>query len=131
MKQFTLAVKNSLGQAAVEFTLIFLLFLMLMYLFVEGSRAIFAFSSASQAARSGVRYASVRGSTSTCPTDCPASVDQIKNYVNGHAPGTYLKSVDVCWWQKTPDCAKNPHKAENKEPGSNVRVTVKIDFEPI
>ena len=37
----TLRVKNNCGQAAVEFTLVFLLFLMLMYLIVEGSRAIF------------------------------------------------------------------------------------------
>jgi Flp pilus assembly protein TadG len=131
----TLRVNNNCGQAAVEFTLVFLLFLMLMYLIVEGSRAIFAFSSASQAAREGVRYASVRGSTSTCTTDCPASVDQITAYTRGKAVGVHLQTVQVCWWKnpttKATDCANNPHLLENKDPGSGVWVRVTIDFTPI
>jgi hypothetical protein len=126
-----LRTKSSSGQAAVEFTLVFLLFVLLMYILVEGARATFAFSSASQAATEGVRYASVRGSTSTCPTDCPATVNQITNYVRGKAVGVHLETVDVCWWKKATDCVNNPHNPENKEPGSNVWVQVRIDFKPI
>jgi Flp pilus assembly protein TadG len=126
MARGALQLKNSSGQAAVEFTLVFLLFLMLMYLIVEGARLTFAYSSASQAARAGVRYASVRGSTSTC-TGCPASVTAIQNYVKAQTPGTHLKSVDVCWWEKTSGCTTTG----SKEPGANVRVSVQIDFKPI
>lgn len=127
-----LRVKSSSGQAAVEFTLVFILFVLLMYLIVEGARAIFAFSSASQAVREAVRYASVHGSTSTCSTgDCPATVAQITNYARGKAVGVYLQTVDVCWWKKATDCANNPHNPDNQEPGSNVRVKVTIDFKPV
>jgi Flp pilus assembly protein TadG len=130
-----LRVKSNSGQAAVEFTLVFVLFVLLMYLIVEGARAIFAFSSASQAAREAVRYASVRGSTSTCTTDCPASVTDITTYARGKAVGVYLQTVDVCWWKnattKATDCANNPHLLENKDPGSGVWVRVTINFTPI
>lgn len=128
-----LRVKNSFGQAAVEFTLVFILFVLLMYIIVEGARAVFAFSSASQAAREGVRYASVRGGTSTCPTDCPASVAQITNYVRGKAVAVYLQTVNVCWFKINPTtvCVTDPHNPDNQEPGSNVRVRVTIDFQPI
>jgi Flp pilus assembly protein TadG len=126
-----LGVKSSCGQAAVEFTLVFLLFVLLMYLIVEGARATFAFSSASQAAREAVRYASVRGSTSTCPTDCPATVAQITSWARNKAVGVYLNSVDVCWWKKATDCATNPHDPNNQKPGSNVRVKVTINFKPV
>jgi hypothetical protein len=100
---------------------------------VEGARAVFTFSSAAQAAREGVRYASVRGSTSTCPTDCPASVAQITNYVRGKAVGVYLQTVNVCWFKINPTtvCVNDPHNPDNQETGSNIRVTVKIDFQPI
>jgi Flp pilus assembly protein TadG len=129
----TLRVKNSSGQAAVEFTLVFILFVMLMYFIVEGARAVFAYSSASQATREAVRYASVRGSTSTCATDCPATVAQITNYARGKAVGVHLKTVSVCWFKINPTtvCGTNPHNPDNQEPGSNVRVGVTIDFQAI
>lgn len=127
MSQYAQRFRSNSGQAAVEFTLVFLLFLMLMYLIVEGARMTFAFTSASQAARDGVRFASVRGSTSTCSSGCPAQVVDIQNYVKGQAPGNYLNSVDVCWWEGKSACTTTG----SKEPGANVRVTVKIDFKPV
>jgi Flp pilus assembly protein TadG len=137
MIQRTLWVENSSGQAAVEFTLTIILFVLLMYGIVEGSRAMFAYSSASQASREGVRYASVRGAASkqnvpTC-TDCPATVAQISSWVRNKAPGVHLQTVTVCWFKKNPStvCASTPHLPDNQEPGSNVRVTVSVNFRPV
>lgn len=80
-------IRGQTGQSAVEFTLIFLLFFMLFFGIIEGGRLIFDYGIVSQAAREGVRYASVRGSTCKLPggSSCTASEAEIKNYVVGKA----------------------------------------------
>ena len=123
--------QNEKGQTIVEFTVVFLFFLLFVFIIIEAARAIFAFNTAGHAAREGVRYAIVRGSTSTCPGECPASAANIENYVRGKAVGVDLKTVDVCWWENTPDCQSDPHNPEHKTPGSTVQVRVEVDYNPV
>jgi Flp pilus assembly protein TadG len=92
-------IREQAGQTLVEFTLIFLLFLMLLFGIAEGGRLIFNYGRVSQAAREGVRYASVRGSTCKAGgSSCTATATGIKNYVVGKAGGLLTAAdVTVSW----------------------------------
>jgi Flp pilus assembly protein TadG len=119
------------GQATVEFTLCFILFLLFIFLIVEGGRMIFYSDTVSHVAREGARFAIVRGSSSSCGTGCPATATDIESFVKARAVGVAIKQVDVCWWTTGACDPANPHKASNKGPGSIVRVKVVSDFDPV
>jgi Flp pilus assembly protein TadG len=119
------------GQATVEFTLIFVLFMVFIFMIVDGGRAILYYDSVSHLAREGTRYAIVRGSTSKCSPDCPASVANIESFVKSRAIGVSVKKVEVCWWKTTANCVADPHNPSNKAPGSTVQVRVESDFDPV
>lgn len=123
--------KSQDGQALVEFTLVFVLFVMLMFMIIEGARLILAHSTVSHAARAGVRYAIVRGSGSTCGTGCPATPADIEQVVRKNASTLNLTKVEVCWWKTTPDCVNNPADAKNKGTGSIIQVRAQYDFSPV
>ncbi|HEU4340264.1 MAG TPA: TadE family protein [Candidatus Binatia bacterium] len=111
------------GQATVEFTLCFILFLLLIFLIVEGGRMIFYYDTVSHVAREGARFAIVRGSSSASP----ASQTDIANFVKARAVGVSVKTVDVCWkTAPTSACDNTP-----KGPGSIVQVKVISDFDPV
>lgn len=115
------------GQATVEFTLCFILFLLLIFLIVEGGRMIFYYDTVSHVAREGARFAIVRGTSSSCGTGCPASETDISNFVKARAVGVSVKTVDVCWkTAPTSACDNTP-----KGPGSIVQVKVISDFDPV
>jgi Flp pilus assembly protein TadG len=93
-------IKRQTGQALVEFTFIFLIFIMLVYGIAEGGRLIYDYGVVSQATREGVRYASVRGSTCKIPggSSCAATETAIKNYVVGKSVGLLTPAkVAVSW----------------------------------
>jgi Flp pilus assembly protein TadG len=83
-------VRGQRGQTLVEFALVMPIFLLGIFGLIDGSRLVFLNSTLSQAAREGVRLASVEaswvGSTDvTCGTVggpiCPASVDALKTHI--------------------------------------------------
>src|SRR5437867_7369664 len=95
------------GSAIVEFTLVSLMFVTLLFGLVEFGRALFAYSTVSSAAREGVRYATVHGSDS----EHPASADVISTYIRSKAVGLQNVGVTVTW-------------SPNNSPGSTVSVQV-------
>ena len=101
------------GSAIVEFTLIALMFFMLVFGLVEFGRAIFDYSLVSSLAREGVRWASVRGSGS----GHTATATDVSTYVQGKAAGLPV-TVTTTW---TP----------NKNPGSTVSVQVQYTFRSV
>jgi hypothetical protein len=105
-------IREQTGQTLVEFTLIFLLFIMLLFGIVEGGRLIYDFGIVSQAAREGVRYASVRGSTCKLPggPSCTATEAEIKNYVVGKAIGLLTTANVAVSWPGPPTGSTAPGK---------------------
>ena len=116
-------IRSDTGQGTVEFGLIFLLFLTLIFGIFEGSRLIFDYSIVSEAAREGVRYAIVRGNTCVLPvgSPCTASAADIINYVKSKAVGLPV-TVSVSW--------PGPPSGSNS-PGSTVVVRVTYPFTPL
>jgi Flp pilus assembly protein TadG len=112
-------IRGEAGQSTVEFALILLLFLMVILGIFEGSRLIFDYNIVSEAAREGVRYATVRGSACALPdgSSCTASATQISGYVQSKAVGRPV-TVNVTW-PAPPD------------PGSTVVVQVTSSFTPV
>jgi Flp pilus assembly protein TadG len=118
-------IRGESGQNTVEFTLIFLLFVMLTFGIVEGGRLIRDYGIVSQAAREGVRYASVRGSTCKLPdrSPCTASESEIRTYVNAKAIGLLTPENVTVSWPGPP--------AGNKAPGQTVSVQTTHPFQPL
>jgi hypothetical protein len=108
----TAMIKGEKGQTIVEFTLIFLLFLMLLFGIAEGGRLVYNFGIVSQAAREGVRYASVRGGTCKLPggSSCAAAETEIKNYVIGRAMGLLTAANITVSWPGPPTGSNVPGK---------------------
>ncbi len=104
------------GQSMVEFAMVLLVALTLIFGIIQFSLALYAYSFVSYGARCGARYAMVRGSKSSSP----ASSSTIQSYVNGLAfpLDTGSLSVTTTW---------NP----NNNPGSTVTVTVSYVFRPL
>lgn len=118
-------IRGQTGQSAVEFTLIFLLFFMLFFGIIEGGRLIFDYGIVSQAAREGVRYASVRGSTCKLPggSSCTASEAEIKNYVVGKAIRLLTTANIAVSWPGLP--------AGSTAPGKIVSIQTTYPFKPL
>jgi hypothetical protein len=118
-------IRDQAGQNTVEFTLIFLLFMVLIFGIVEGGRLVRDYGIVSQAAREGVRYASVRGSTCKVPggSACMASESDIKNYVMGKAMGLLTAANITVSWPGPPTGSKTP--------GSIVSITTTYPFQPL
>jgi Flp pilus assembly protein TadG len=115
-------IRGQTGQTLVEFTFIFLLFLMLLFGIAEGGRLIFNYGIVSQAAREGVRYASVRGSTCKIPggSSCTATTTDIKNYVVGKAIGLLIPAnVTVSW------------PGGSNTPGKIIAIQTSYAFQPL
>jgi hypothetical protein len=118
-------IRAQTGQAAVEFTLIFLIFLMLLFGIAEGGRLIFIYGTVSQAAREGVRYASVRGGNCKLPggSSCTATEAEIKNYVLDRAMGLLTAANIMVSWPGPP--------SGSNAPGMIVSITTTYPFQPL
>lgn len=104
------------GVAAVEFALTLPILAAFLYGIVELSHYIFTDIALADAARDGVRYAVVRGSSSPQP----ASGSDITAYVRGR-----LSMLNPA--QATVTVTFNP----NNNPGSTVKVSVAYPFTPL
>ena len=106
------------GHTILEFSLVFMLFLVLVLGLMEFGRALWTQHTIAHAARQAGRYAIVRGSTH----DNPATADQIKQVLANQAIGlnsTKLSASTTVTW--TPD----------NNPGDVVQIQVQYDFVPI
>jgi Flp pilus assembly protein TadG len=104
------------AQSMVEFAMILLVTLTLIFGIIQASLALYAYSFVSYGARCGARYAMVRGSKSPSP----ATNSTVQSYVQGLAYplDTSSLTVTTTW---------NP----DNNPGSTVTVQVTYIFRPI
>jgi Flp pilus assembly protein TadG len=103
------------GSAMVEYALVFSIFFMLLYAFVQFSLMLFTFNNATYASRVAVRYAVVHGSTATytCTT---TDISNIISPLLWGAPSG-ATTITTTW-------------SPNKTPGSAVTISVTIQYTP-
>jgi Flp pilus assembly protein TadG len=106
------ALKDERGAYLVEFAIVALVLVLMIFGIMEFGRAIWASGSVAHAAREGTRYAIVRGEES----GRTATASDIETYVQSRA-GLSPVEVTTTW-------------EPNKKPGSVVQVTVRYDFQP-
>lgn len=112
------------GNALVEFAIVSTASLTLMLGIVDFGRALYTYHLVANAARSGTRYAMVRGSTCTV-SGCPATGDAIQTYVRGLAPGIDPNLLQVSTTWSSGNGCSDP---ANQGPGCVVAVKVSYDF---
>jgi Flp pilus assembly protein TadG len=103
------------GQSLTEFSIVVVLFLVLLFGIVDAGRLIYAYNVVSASAREGVRWAVVRGSTS----GRAASASDIQAYVQSKTVGVAIDPPEVTWG------------AGGNAPGSFVKIKVQSHFAPI
>ncbi len=104
------------GQSMVEFAMILLIALTLIFGIMQAALALYAYSFVSYGARCGARFAMVHGSRSSSP----ATASSVQTYVQSLAfpLDTSSMTVTTTW---------NP----NNNPGSTVTVGVTYVFRPL
>jgi Flp pilus assembly protein TadG len=114
----------------VEFALVLVGFLTLLFGLLDFGRALYVYNYVSYAARDGVRYAMVRGaSCTTFTTDCPTKLDGsgVTNYLETTVlpPGINPSALTVTttWPGGNPGCTGAPNN-----PGCVVKVNVQYNF---
>ncbi len=112
---FDRLLRDDAGAAMVEFAIVAaFLFIPMVFGIIEFGRAIFAKSLVTAAAREGVRYAIVRGSSSGAATDSSG----IATFVQGRT-------------QLSPITVRPAWEDASKDPGKWVQVTVSYNYVPI
>jgi hypothetical protein len=123
------------GQNLVEYALMLIIFLLMMFGIIDFSRALYSYHFVSHAAREGARWAVVNGadcaddlppSKPTCPGG-PATQTDVQSYVSGIVPPGIDSSqvqVSATWPDTSGTCAPGSHN----EPGCPVVVTVSYNF---
>jgi len=119
--------KRQSGQAAVEFALTITSIFVLLIGMLELTMFVYTYSVLADAAKEGVRYAIVHGSSGqngtgpsgggSCVTS-GAVIDNVKYYAAGSLHGTSNMTVNACYTDG------------NNQPGSAVQVTVSYPYEP-
>jgi Flp pilus assembly protein TadG len=118
------------GSAIVEFAMLSMCFLTILFGLLDFGRALYTYNYVSYAARDGARYAIVRGSAcNSFATDCPTKTD-------GTGVSSYLKTVTIppainptnlavtaTWPGGNPGCT-----GAVNSPGCVVKVNVKYTF---
>ena len=112
------------GSSLVEFALVTVAALTLLFGVVEFGRALYTYHLVTDGARSGSRYAIVRGSACSAPS-CPATTTSIQTYVRGLAPGIDPNALTVTTtWASAPGCSGG----SNNGPGCVVTVQARYTF---
>jgi len=118
--------RNARGQSLVEFALVALYLLPLLYFIVEMCRLVLVYSTVVNAARVGVRYASVHGSNSP-------PVASIQTVVNGYLSAATIDPGDatvyVCYAASLstyPTCSSSATPVG--DPGTAVTVSVSYPY---
>jgi hypothetical protein len=118
------------GSTIVEFAMVLISFLTLLFGMLDLSRALYVYNYVSDAARDGTRFAMVRGSAcshATFPTACPATATDVETYLRTTklSPGINPNAVMVAtsWPGGNPGCA-----SPLNSPGCIVKVRVQYNF---
>lgn len=128
MSRLRALVRRQDGQALVEFSLVGIVFFLLIFSLVDVSRGVWNYNTLSQATREGARYAIVHGADSADPSgpggayySAPSTDTKITDTVEkfGGSLNDSQLTVSSEWLDGT-----------NLE-GNRVKVTSKYDYEPI
>lgn len=112
------------GSALVEFAIVSLAMLTLIFGIVDFGRGLYTYHLVSNGARAGSRYAIVHGSACTV-SGCPATQANIQTYVRGLAPGIDTTQLTVTTsWATGSGCTDVAHQG----PGCTVTVAVAYPF---
>jgi len=122
--------RDSRGQSLVEFALVSLGLVMLLFGVVELCRLVLVYTTISNAARVGVRYATVHGS------DNSASLSTVQGVVNGYLSAATVyapnATVNVCYGASLSSYTACPSSAGSPgAPGTAVTVSVSYPYNPI
>ena len=125
--------RDGSGSSLLEFALCSTVMAMFWFGLMQCCLALYAFNCVSDAARSGTRYAAVRGSACSGMPDCGISANQIQSYVRGNVyPGLITNNLNaaVTWWQAS---ASQPTTWSAcggmcNDPGDAVQVQVTYSF---
>jgi len=120
------------GSAIIEFAVAAMVFLAFLFGIIDCARAFYAYQFVTYAARSGARWAAVRGTT--CPTTngvtwCGSSngatTGEVQTYVQGlNLPGIDPSQITVTTsWPSGNGCAGDPNS-----PGCPVKVVVQYPY---
>lgn len=115
------------GQSLVEFGLVVLVLLMLLFGVVEVGRMVLVYTTVANAAKAGVRYAIVNGSDSSAPCasgSTTACVTAVKNYASAGGLDTTILLVSVNY--PSTGCPSTTTNA----PGCWVRITANYPYNP-
>jgi Flp pilus assembly protein TadG len=117
------------GQAMVEFSVVTLLTVLMLLFVVEVARMVLVYTTVANAARAGLRYAMVHGSTravgstvdsASGPSSNPAQViTVVKNFASAGLLTTSLLVINVTY----PDASNAP--------GQPVNITVVYPYDPL
>ena len=129
------------GSALVEFALVCLFFLTMLFGIVDFGRALYAYHFVSNAARDATRWAAVNGSTCATDSSCaaPATPTDVKNYVKSLATWASINTSSTgcggsaCLtttptWQAPQWTSSAPCTAPLNSPGCEVQVQVNYNF---
>ena len=121
------------GAVIVEFSLVFMLFLVLSIGLFEMGRAMWIYTTLSHAARQGARFAMVRGADIYSPPMSTATNAQITQIVRNHAIGLVASDVTVepMWKGNTADAEQDWDTAGASRIGGTyvvVRTTYPLRF---
>jgi Flp pilus assembly protein TadG len=124
MKSARSARHGERGSALVEFAIASTMALTMIFGIIDFGRGLYTYHLVASAARSGSRYAIVRGAT--CATaGCPATSASIQTYVRGLEPGIDPNSLSVnATWPGGANCLG----AATNNPGCPVTVSVTYQF---
>jgi Flp pilus assembly protein TadG len=117
------------GSSIVEFSLVLVLLLTLIFAMMYFGTALYAYHYVSSAARDATRYAMVRGSSCSSLPDCNIGQTGIQNYVVSHVPAGVNASLvnATISWPIEPNSAPICSSSQNS-PGCFVNVQVTYPF---
>ena len=111
------------GQALVEFTLILIPFLLLLFAMVDLARGVYTYNAVSQAAREMAR--SMTSQDACCDTGSSAEAQQMRNTQMQQVPGLADSGISIA-------CVDiNDSPASPCQPGDYARVRVTVEFSPL
>jgi hypothetical protein len=125
--------RSRAGQSPVEFALVFPILALMIFTFMDLSRAVFYYNSVSRAARAGTRYAIVHGKFSGAPVPLDTSGahscgDALNGVVLSWLPGLAASDVEVkCFWDSGVDMDPDLYN----DRGNHVQVDVKANYWPV
>jgi len=127
MRHFGDRMKNDEGSSLLEFSLISVMFILILFSVVEMGRMVLVYTTVANAARAGERYAMVHGSdrvgSGVNGPSGPGSTTQVQTVVQNFASGGLLTTSMLTINVSYPDGTNTP--------GSRVSVKVTYPYDPL